>query len=163
MNTRDELGPAGAGRPESADGPDAWRVIHSGVAETAETPAARAVMRTSDGEFRITASHVDGKVGLTIEMLKAGSADLHPEGDAEELMNLAAELSEALDLSGTGHADSESIAEAHAGSVDHDEADHDEFGDHSPNVIRGVLGPTALPRPRRSEYEGFDGRHSEAA
>ena len=87
---RDEPGPAGTG-PEPAAGLPAWLVIHSGTADSARTPAARALMRTSDGEFRITASHVDGKVGLTIEMLRPESAERAtaaaeaPEGSVEAL------------------------------------------------------------------------------
>jgi hypothetical protein len=72
---RDELKAADTGTgPQAAGAVPDWKVIHSGTADSASTPAARAVMRTSDGEFRITASQVDGKVGLTIEMLKPGLA-----------------------------------------------------------------------------------------
>ena len=74
----DELKAAGT-TLKPAGGVPAWQVIHSGTADSASTPAARAVMRTSDGEFRITASQVDGKVGLTIEMLKPDLGAKVPE------------------------------------------------------------------------------------
>jgi hypothetical protein len=158
VNTaRDELDPAGAG-PEPIAGPPAWQVIHSGTADSARTPAARAVMRTSDGEFRITASHVDGKVGLTIEMLKADSAAFEPDGDAADLMNLAVEMSEALEPAQAAGGDTESDTEADAATED-----HSPVGSRSPAVVRGVLSPTTLPRPRSANRNGREGRHSEAA
>ena len=130
---RDESGPAGTG-PEPAAGLPAWLVIHSGTAESAETPAARAVMRTSDGEFRITASHVDGKVGLTIEMLKPESAER------------AAAATEAPEGS-----------EGSAGALAEDDEE-----DLSP-TIRSVLSPNAVPRPRRADRDGRDGREDRAS
>lgn len=75
---RDELKAADTG-PQAAGAVPDWKVIHSGTADSASTPAARAVMRTSDGEFRITASQVDGKVGLTIEMLEPDPAAPGPK------------------------------------------------------------------------------------
>lgn len=43
-----------------------WDVVHVGTADTPDH-GAQALMRTSDGDFRISAAEVDGKVGLKIE------------------------------------------------------------------------------------------------
>jgi len=58
----------------------AWDVVHRAVADTATARGVRALLRSSDGDFRITADRVDGKLILTIEARRApapvdGAAD----------------------------------------------------------------------------------------
>lgn len=55
-------------KPDSAGKDATWDVVHTGTADTPDH-GAQALMRTSDGYFRISADDVDGKVGLKIERL----------------------------------------------------------------------------------------------
>jgi hypothetical protein len=52
-------------QPEVVEDED-WDIVHVGTADTPDH-GAQALMRTSDGDFRISAAEVDGKVGLKIE------------------------------------------------------------------------------------------------
>lgn len=56
---------------------DTWDVVHEGTADTPDH-GAQALMRTSDGDFRISAAEVEGKVGLKIERLHPHET---PDGD----------------------------------------------------------------------------------
>ena len=137
---QDDLTPAGDGAGPAGAVPG-WEVIHSGTADSASTHAARALMRTSDGEFRITALQVDGKVGLTIEVLK-------PPADAEP-----------DELTGTGEVQAAKPEKNNeAGKTDKaDESDPVEAFDGFPAFARGPRGPAAVPHPRRGGREGGDG------
>lgn len=69
------IGPTATGqRPEAAEDDEDWDVVHVGTADTPDH-GAQAVMRTSDGDFRISAAEVDGKVGLKIEKLHPHETD----------------------------------------------------------------------------------------
>lgn len=78
---------AGAGqREEGAEGGESgevgevgedWDIVHVGAADTPDH-GAQALMRTSDGDFRISAAEVDGKVGLKIERFHPHET---PDGD----------------------------------------------------------------------------------
>ncbi|HEV2639859.1 MAG TPA: hypothetical protein VGX23_32300 [Actinocrinis sp.] len=56
----------GAEAGESGEVGEDWDIVHVGAADTPDH-GAQALMRTSDGDFRISAAEVDGKVGLKIE------------------------------------------------------------------------------------------------
>lgn len=72
------IGPTAPGsKPETTEEDDDWDVVHVGTADTPDH-GAQAVMRTSDGDFRISAAEVDGKVGLKIEKL-------HPHESADDV------------------------------------------------------------------------------
>lgn len=73
-------------RPEGAED-ESWDLVHVGTADTPDH-GARALMRTSDGDFRISATEVDGKVGLKIERYHphdaaADSGELSPDEQEE--------------------------------------------------------------------------------
>ena len=71
-------------KPETTEDDDDWDVVHVGTADTPDH-GAQAVMRTSDGDFRISAAEVDGKVGLKIEKLHPHeTADGVDETEGEE-------------------------------------------------------------------------------
>jgi hypothetical protein len=56
-----------AGPREAARDVAAWDVVHRVVADVATARGVRALLRSTDGDFRITADRVDGKLALTIE------------------------------------------------------------------------------------------------
>jgi hypothetical protein len=56
-----------AGSREAVRDVAAWDVVHRVVADVATARGVRALLRSTDGDFRITADRVDGKLALTIE------------------------------------------------------------------------------------------------
>jgi hypothetical protein len=83
------LGPAAPGsQSETGEDGETWDIVHVGAADTPDH-GAQAMMRTSDGDFRISAAEVDGKVGLKIERLHppetpAGSDESGESGEADK-------------------------------------------------------------------------------
>jgi hypothetical protein len=59
--------PREAGSPEAARDVAAWQVVHRVVADSETARGIRALLRSTDGDFRITADRVDGTLALTIE------------------------------------------------------------------------------------------------
>jgi hypothetical protein len=53
-----------------------WALIHRVAADPAKTRGVRALLRSTDGDFRITADRVDGELVLTIEARRE-----QPSGD----------------------------------------------------------------------------------
>ncbi len=45
----------------------AWDVVHHAVADVPTVRGVRALLRSTDGDFRITADRVNGRLALTIE------------------------------------------------------------------------------------------------
>lgn len=145
----DETDAPDPARPDPAAEDGEWQVIHSGTADSASTPAARALMRTSDGEFRITASHADDRVGLRIELRRQEAA-----GAEIRALNRAGEMDDSA-----VQEDQDLLADLLDGIEDDEEG-----GSLSP-LIRRVLGSNSVPRPRRADLEAHDDedRGSEAA
>jgi hypothetical protein len=77
------LGPAAPGSPsETTEDGETWDIVHVGAADTPDH-GAQAMMRTSDGDFRISAAEVDGKVGLKIERLHPHETPAEPDEPGE--------------------------------------------------------------------------------
>ena len=61
-----------------------WALVHRAVAGAATARGVRALLRSSDGDFRITADHLDGDLILTIEARRElSSTDGDDDASAE--------------------------------------------------------------------------------
>jgi hypothetical protein len=70
--------------PEPARDVVAWDLVHRAVADAAKARGVRALLRSTDGDFRITADRVNGELILTIEARREGPSSGGRDEDSAE-------------------------------------------------------------------------------